>query len=650
MRRDVSAVLFGVLVTTILSGSLVIAGLKAGISPGVSPLVVLVAWGVFSRRVAGQSGTRFLTIAQVAGSAGMAVTVGVIFTAPVVQILYTDRGIEAARERGIALPEKADGSPDVGRPLLATLAEHGLRVPDVEPGTLMLLSMAGALVGFGFVGLGTRKFLTDPTLPAPEARACHTLIRAAASDPGNRPRLGRSLHAGLLAGFAAPALVRLGLASHYVALLTRSRGDRRFSLDLPFVPIYVGIGGLLTLTTALSVFGGTMLRLGGDFMLAGLEAGSDAARRYPANSMRWVGGGAMSVAVAWSLVRFLRAGAGGAGEEPDELVRVDPARRRWQGLAIVVGATTIVAWLAAVEGFTAFTFAMSAAILGCAALMVVLGALLSLQIGSSASPVSGTIFVSTLVLCLVALFVGRRSPEDVLLLTPLLVAACVAVCAANDSSQDYKTAQLCGLRVQDVFLAQFVGLIAGALVVPIVVAVAHRAFVLGSTQLSAPQGKMFSTLIDGLLLRNELPWWPIVIGLAIGLAAVGLEALGRRRGLHLPAMALAVGIYLPAHLGVGILIGALCRRAGEKRGTQRHESILASAGLITGAAAFELLLGIAIVGISGFDPAALGRFAAGGPLDVGGTARTVVALVGLATLGSILWANSRPPRASDAGP
>ena len=644
MRRDVSALLFGVLVTTILSGSLLIAGLKAGISPGVSPLVILVAWGAFSRRVAGRSGTRFLTLAQVTGSAGMAITVGVIFTAPVVQILYTDRGIEAARERGIALPEKADGSPDVGRPLLSTLAEHGLGVPDVERGTLMLLSFAGALIGFGFVGLGTRKFLTDPTLPAPEARACHTMIRAAASEPGSRPRLGRSLHAGLLAGFLAPTLVRLGLASHHIVLLTRSRGDRRFSFDLPFVPIYIGIGGLLTLTTALLVFGGSMLRLCGDYLLAGVEGGSEAALRYPANSMRWVGGGAMTVAVAWSLLRFARAGTGGAGEEPDELVRVDPAKRRWQGLSIAAGATTIVAWLAVVDGFTPFTFAMSAALLGCASLMVVLGALLSLQIGSSASPVSGTIFVSTLVLCLVALFVGRRAPEDVLLLTPLLVAACVAVCAANDSSQDYKTVQLCGLRVQDAFLAQFVGLIAGALVVPNVLAVAHRAFVLGSAQLSAPQGKMFATLIDGLLLRNELPWWPIVIGLAIGLAAVALEALGRRRGLHLSSMALAVGIYLPAHLGVGILIGALCRRAGEKRGAQRHESILAAAGLITGAAAFELLLGLAIVGLSGFDPATLGRFAAGSALDVGDAARTLLALVGLAGLGFVLWTNSRQRR------
>ena len=46
---------------------MVIAGLKAGITPGVSPLVVLFAWGAFTRRIAAGGGTRFLNIAQVAG-------------------------------------------------------------------------------------------------------------------------------------------------------------------------------------------------------------------------------------------------------------------------------------------------------------------------------------------------------------------------------------------------------------------------------------------------------------------------------------------------------------------------------------------------------------------------------------------------------
>ena len=37
MKRDFTPILFGVIISTALAGTLVIAGLKAGITPGVSP-------------------------------------------------------------------------------------------------------------------------------------------------------------------------------------------------------------------------------------------------------------------------------------------------------------------------------------------------------------------------------------------------------------------------------------------------------------------------------------------------------------------------------------------------------------------------------------------------------------------------------------
>jgi putative OPT family oligopeptide transporter len=618
-QSDAFPLIFGVIVSTLLAGTLVIAGLKAGITPGVSPLVILFAWGAFTKRIARGNGSRFLNIAQVAGSAGMAVTAGVIFTAPLVQILYADRGLE---------------------------------VPPVDVVTLIILSVAGSLIGFGFVGLGTRKFLTDPTLPAPEARACETMIEAAVADAENRPRLGRSLYLGLAASFLAPLLVQLGAAKDHIVLMSRRLGDREFSFDLPMSPIYIGIGGLLTLSTALLVFGGSMLRLIGDYMLAGIAAGSTAALDYPANSMRWVGGGAMTVAVAYSLVRFFGVRTSGQGED-DPLVVVDPPQRRRQSLAILVGIGIIIGWLLMKDGPTSFTAVITLALLACCSLMVMLGAILSLQIGSSASPVSGTIFVTTLVLCATALLMGRNSIDDVLILTPLLVAACVAVCTANDSSQDYKTMQLCGVRVQDGFKAQILGLLGGCLVVPVVLYISHEAYTLGSDQLTAPQGQMFATLIDGLLLSTDtpLPWSPILLGLAVGAAAVSMDVLGSRKGLQLPAMALAVGIYLPPALGVGILIGAGFRWFGEGKRRQTSESILTAAGLITGAALLELILGSLIVAANSemfsfeLSDLLVWRLADDDPSMatsvISATTRNVAGVLGILTLAGLLWFNSR---------
>jgi putative OPT family oligopeptide transporter len=318
-------------------------------------------------------------------------------------------------------------------------------------------------------------------------------------------------------------------------------------------------------------------------------------------------------------------------------------------MAIGVGVAILTAWLFMTDGPGPFAYSMIAAVLIMALLMVTLGAILSLQIGSSASPVSGTIFVTTLVLCLVALAVGRQSVDDVPLLMALLVGACVAVCTANDSSQDYKTLQLCGVPPREGFKAQLLGLLVGCIFVPLSLYVAHEAYGLGTERLTAPQGEMFATLVDGLLLQESLPWAPILLGLLVGAVAVGMDILAGKRGLQLPAMALAVGIYLPAYLGVGILFGSMFRYFGERarerdtgRKERTNEGILAAAGLITGAAALDLLLGVAV--LFGFSLESLSVFSStgeAGKIAVPAFLSTVVALGGIGFLGWILYRNAR---------
>jgi putative OPT family oligopeptide transporter len=605
MKRLLLPVVFGLGLTAVLSGTFVIAGLKAGITPGVSPLVILSAWGIFAARAGGREGTRFLNLAQVAGSGGMAVTAGVIFTAPVIQIVFRQRGLEP---------------------------------PPVDVVSLIILSLSGALIGFGFVGLTTRKFLSDPSLPAPEARACTTMIRAASTDAARRPLMGRSLFAALGLGVFATLATKMGLMAGGVQIFSQKRAAGDFTVALPLDALLIGIGGLLTLPTALLIFGGAMVRMTGEYLLGGFPPGSAAAANFvdvvggnTEIAMRWLGGGTMLVAVCYSLVKFLRLRAFQSAESDQQLLEVDPVIRQLLTAAIVLGMAVLVGWLASNAGIGSFMVTMAFTVLVMAMLMTTLGAILSLQIGSSASPVSGTIFVTTLVLCLAALAVGHASIDDVLILTPLTVGACVAVCAANDSSQDYKTLQLSGMRVQEGFLAQLLGLCVGAVVVPSVLYVADRSFGLGSEALPAPQGKMFSTLVDGLLLESRLPWYPIAAGLVLGVFAVGLEIFSRRRSLILPAMALAVGIYLPAAIGTGILTGAVFRFLGERgRARQTNESILSAAGLITGSAALELILGIAI--LAGFEESGLELFHSPGTWTAG---------LGISAVGGLLWWNSR---------
>ncbi len=596
-------VLAGFVVSIVVAAALVISAAKVGITPGVSPLVVLLGWVVLGALL-GPRLKRFLAIFQVTGSAGAAVTAGVVFTAPILQIIA---------------------------------AEQGAPVPAVDVPLLIVASLSGALLGFGFVGLATPRFLSDPRLPAPEAVAADRLIETAVERPEARPRLGPSLVAGLISGFVVQALLLLGwLAEEIYTLALHLRlpalGRIEIELPLPAAPIYLGIGALLTLPTAVLIFSGGLINA--------TTTGYAAANAMPPTTFRWVGGAAMVVAVLYSLVHYVAEGraaasaasssGGPTGPTDESLLELSDSTRRALYASIALG-LVLLALLMAMVGAPLGTIA----VLGAVAFILVsllsgLGGLLSLQVGSSASPVSGTVFMGMLFLSVTALGIGLSGMAGVALLVPIVVAACVAICAANDSSQDYKTMQLNGYRVSEGFVGQLVGLIGGAIIVPIVLWMAHEAYALGSTDLPAPQASFFSTVLASLFLDAEIPVWPVAIGACLGLLAVAIESAGRRRGLILSSLAFAVGIYLPSVIGTGIMLGATARFVANRRApAASHAGILNAAGLITGDAFAALTLGVLI--IAGVDHTSWGPGSAAGLPGVVGWAALA------AMLGWIAW-------------
>lgn len=593
-RLERRSILLGVLISLLLAVAIVVAGLKAGITPGVSPLVVLLAWALFARSLHGNNAHLLLNQAQVAGSAGAAVSAGVIFTAPLLPIL-----------------SHAQGLPYHGLPLWK----------------LMGACFSGALIGYGYVGLNARRILADASLPAPEARACAAMVEVATHDvaaqsstnseaaalpsdaapnsvqpniaSSQKPRLSRSLIPGMLHGFGASLLATLGLASAQLSVLSlqTARNARAFEIKLPYIPLYFGIGGLLSLGTAIAVFLGTGLRLFFDWLLLSKDLSP---ALWPDTSLRWLGGGAMTVAVAWSIAALARKKPVVEDSTEDQahlhtLAITTPQRRRLIA-NIALGTLLLLSGILIWSGLSVFSVSLAVAVTFLAAFMVALGALLSLQIGSSASPVSGAIFLMTLALCSIALLAGRgQTAADLELMTLVLVAACVAVCASNDTSQDYRTLQLCDVPISRAFGGQWLGLMSACIAVPITIVLAEKAYGLGSAALPAPQGQLFATLAEGLLFERALPWYPIGVGVIIGVIAVVLEVISRPTRLWISAMALAVGLYLPPELGVGLLLGALARYAGDRGKAERSESLLSAGGLITGGALFDLVFGVAML-------------------------------------------------------
>ena len=558
----------GLLISAALSAALVIAGAKAGIIPGVSPLVVLFAWLGSSRSLVPSERKGLLALIQVVGSAGAAVTAGVVFTAGIIQIISKT---------------------------------NSAVVPPVDIPMVTLASLAGVFLGWGFVGLSAKRMLQDKRLPAPEAVACDRLIQTAIRDPEKRPPVLQSLGAGLLGGVTVAALTSFRFLSEEVTRI-KVHSIWGTTVPIPISPLYLGIGALLTLPTALLIFSGGLCNA--------LVVGYAEANAMPATTFRWVGAAAMVVAVLYSLVCYaidwrqsmLPDKESALASEGSELLELDVAMRRSLYASIGLGSVlfSAILLLSALSWLQLLLIVPIALALGF--LLTGIGGLLSLQVGSSASPVSGTVFVALLVLSLLGLIAGLEGLSGIAAIVPVVVALCVAICAANDSSQDYKTMQLNGLLVRQAYFGQLVGLLVGALVVPATLWLAHESFVLGSEALPAPQASFFATVLGSLFLSGQVPWGAVLAGSIVGLIAIGVESLGKRRGLILSSLAFAVGIYLPSVIGTGIVLGSLCRFVAMRKSRHEgYEGILTAAGLISGDAIFSLCLAIAIV--FGYDTA-----------------------------------------------
>jgi uncharacterized oligopeptide transporter (OPT) family protein len=119
---------------------------------------------------------------------------------------------------------------------------------------------------------------------------------------------------------------------------------------------------------------------------------------------------------------------------------------------------------------------------------------------------------------------------------------------------------------------------------------------IGAGRLQAPQAKLMSVVIDGLL-THKLPWDLILIGAAI---AVFIELMGFR------SLTFAVGVYLPISSTMPVFLGGLVRKISDKvrkrelDAEDEPQGVLWCSGLIAGAS----ILGIfaAMQGfLKGFD-------------------------------------------------
>lgn len=528
-----------------------------------------------------------------------------------------------------------------------------------------LICATGGLLGVMFSIPLRRALVTGSDLPFPEGCAAAEVLKVG-SDDGS-PAGAEESRAGLIALLTGSAV------SAFYALLTAMRvaaadaaawfriGPSATGIDYGLSFALMGVGHLVGLSVGAAMLLGLFVGFGAATpILVWLHHAPDPAAIAEAtwaHEVRFIGAGVIGVAALWTLGKLVvpiarglseaaasskaRKGAGGAALPIEERDMPVPIVGAITGALLVptiglllhftgTGPLAPLSWPLAIGG-TIYIYIATVIVASVCGYMAGL-------IGASNSPLSGVGILAILgaaILLAVAVepFVPASAASQMIALA--LFATSIIFCAAaiaNDNLQDLKTGQLVGATPWKQQVALMVGVVAGAITIPLVLNLLAKAYGFGDataahpTPLPAPQAVLISALAKGVL-AHDLDWSLIGIGAAIGFALIALDGmLGRMGKLRLPPLGVGIGIYLPMSATLPVVIGAFLGHWWEKRNpspaTQRIGVLMAS-GLIVGESLFGVALAVPI-SIT-LNPA---------PLAVVGDSFQTIAMIG----GSILFA------------
>ncbi|WP_027724717.1 OPT family oligopeptide transporter [Tuberibacillus calidus] len=210
-------------------------------------------------------------------------------------------------------------------------------------------------------------------------------------------------------------------------------------------------------------------------------------------------------------------------------------------------------------------------------------------VGTSSDPVSGMTIATLLIVAIAFKLLGTTGHTGMLASLGVAAIVCTAIAIAGDTSQDLKTGFLVGSTPWKQQIAMIIGVLASGLIIGFVLIMLDNAYQMGSSKLPAPKGVLMKILVQGIMEGN-LPWDLIFIGAA---SAIVIEFLG------LNSLIVAVGIYLPVHTSMPIMIGGAIRwlidlRKKENDLTGRDHGTLYASGLIAGESLIGVLIAILI--------------------------------------------------------
>jgi putative OPT family oligopeptide transporter len=616
----------GIIFGAVLGSANAYLGLRVGltISTSIPLAVIMVAAFTALRPVFGKASVLDVNIGQTAGSASSSLASGTIFTIPALFMW------------GLA----------------PALGEGWVQVA--------LLAMCGGVLGILFM-IPLRRFLIvqeHRNLPYPEGTASAAVL-IAADEGGAR---ARPVFVGLLVGLFYKAILSLaklwpGQVAVTVPVLQKGQ------IGMEPTPALLGVGYVLGYRiSAIMVAGGLLSWLGiiplialfGETLQAPLfpdlfPPGSPpkliadmTPREIWQRYVTYVGAGAVAtagiIAVLKSLpimIASVREGLRGlmarGGMEQARPVRT--ARDLPMGTVLLgTGAIAVLLALAPriLGGGAPLGFRAIAAV--CVAIFAFLFVTVSSRIvglvGVTSNPTSGMAIVTLIGTSVLFYALGWTDDFGKITVLTIGTVVCVAASIAGDISQDLKTGYLIGATPARQQTAEIAGVVVNAAAIAGVVLLLGDQYGFGGTDFPAPQATLMKTVIDGVLSAN-LPWGLVLTGAAFSIAA---ELLG------VPALAFAVGIYLPLATMTPVFVGGCLRawveRAGNRKDasqdapSETRQGVLLASGLIAGEGVMGI--GIAVVALI------IGQRPPGLPFGLTGIPGSILSLAAFVILGWLL--------------
>ena len=554
--------IIGIILAVIFAASTAYSGMKSGltVAAGIPGSII---GSAFIAAFAQQKGILGKNLVQGMASGGESVASGIIFVLPAVLLI-------------------------------------GSQISFLEG---FLVGVGGVLFGIGIASLVYNYLIVEEhgMLMYPESMAISETLVASEGAGDSMKFMGIGF--GIGGAITVVTSSFLNVTNNVISYVNESFYKWRLQLEVN--PLLLGIGFIVGLEVALTMFAGSLLSNFGILPLIGYfsELGKEGAVVWnnPDVSINAMGVGD----IAGSYVKYIGAGMMLSGgligaikliptiiSSIKETLNAKTSGNNASkiGTMILLGGL-VVGFLA---GFVVsggnIMMAITASILSffLSLLFVIVAGRLTGTIGTSNLPVSGMTIASIVLVTLLFVAMGWTNPEHnkALLLFGTFIVTAIAM--AGGYSQSQKVTFIVGgdKSEMDKYFA-ISGIVGVAVVVGTIMLLSSQLAMTGANvPFALPQANLMSTLTAGIM-SGELPWVMIIVGAVMGVVLFLL---------NLPVMTVAIGFYLPIATTSIILVGALVRvfiertsKSDVEKDTKVSNGISLSSGLVAGGSIIGLI-------------------------------------------------------------